>query len=82
MYLQEMLVPHITHAYMVSRQGKQQASKQASKQSSGAKQAGVRQHITIDAITSDVVTARDEAMITYINHSWRNYTGTELATER
>jgi len=30
MYLQEMLVPHITHAYMVSRQEKWQASKQAS----------------------------------------------------
>jgi len=39
MYLQEMLVPHITHAYMVSRQEKWQTSKQASEQSSGAKQA-------------------------------------------
>jgi len=27
MYLQEMLVPHITHDYMVSRQEKWQASK-------------------------------------------------------
>ena len=42
MYVQDMLVPHITHAYIVSRQKKRQASKQASEQSSGARQAGVR----------------------------------------
>jgi len=34
MYLQEMLVSHITHAYMVSKQDKRQASKQTSEQAS------------------------------------------------
>jgi len=42
MYLQEMLVPHISHAYMISMQEKRQASKKASEQSSRARQAGAR----------------------------------------
>jgi len=42
MYLQEMLVPNNTHAYMASKQENQQASEQASDHPSEAKQAGVK----------------------------------------
>ena len=39
MYLQEMLVPNNTHAYMASRQENRQASKQPSDNPSEARQA-------------------------------------------
>ena len=42
MYLQEMLVPNNTDAYMTSRQENRQASKQASDHPSESKHAGAK----------------------------------------
>jgi len=70
-----MLVSHITHAYMDSRQEKWQASMQAREQSNGARQAGVRLAYSARGYTLSV----DDATITYSYRSRRNYTRVELA---
>jgi len=58
MYLQEILVPNNTYAYMTSRQENRQASKQASDHPSEAKQAGAK---LMYSTTLGMVTARSTA---------------------